>query len=107
MRGFRPKPESDRYHLRNMATIKAYPAYGMQVENVNCPGPNGQKRPADAIGAAVLVGRIATDDEQDAAAECSGRRKSGIAGAKARRASLSEEERSEIAKRAAQARWKD
>ena len=25
-------------------------------------GPQGQKRPADVIGAAVLVGRIATDE---------------------------------------------
>ena len=28
-------------------------------------GPNGQKRPADAIGLAVLVGRIATGEVED------------------------------------------
>ena len=28
-------------------------------------GPQGQKRPADVIGAAALVGRIATGDVED------------------------------------------
>jgi hypothetical protein len=28
-------------------------------------GPQGQKRPADVIGAAVMVGRIATGEAQD------------------------------------------
>ena len=28
-------------------------------------GPNGEKRPADAIGLAVLVGRIATGEVED------------------------------------------
>ena len=28
-------------------------------------GPNGQKRPADVIGAAVMVGRIATGEVED------------------------------------------
>jgi hypothetical protein len=29
-------------------------------------GPNGEKRPADVIGAAVMVGRIATGEIEDA-----------------------------------------
>ncbi|MCF6302853.1 MAG: RNA-binding protein [Devosiaceae bacterium] len=65
-------------------------------------GPQGQKRPADAIGAAVMVARIATGEIEDN--KKSGRVRSGKAGAKARANSLSAERRSEIAKIAAQAR---
>lgn len=68
-------------------------------------GPNGQKRPADTVGAAVMVAQIATGDVKDT--KSSGRRKSGVAGAKARMESLSRMERSEIAKKAAHARWKN
>lgn len=32
-------------------------------------GPNGEKRPADAIGLAVLIGRIATGDAENTAPE--------------------------------------
>ena len=67
-------------------------------------GPNGQKRPANAIGMSVAVARIATGEAEET--QPSGRRKSGIAGAKARAAALSAAERKEIAKRAAQARWR-
>jgi hypothetical protein len=28
-------------------------------------GPNGQKRPADAIGLAVMIGKIATGEAED------------------------------------------
>ena len=28
-------------------------------------GPNGEKRPADAVGLAVLIGRIATGEVED------------------------------------------
>lgn len=69
-------------------------------------GPKGQKRPADAIGRAVMVARIATgeiEDERDpvssAAAEM-GRR-----GGKARAENMTPERRSEIAKQAAAKRW--
>ena len=45
-------------------------------------GPNGEKRPADAVGLAVLIGRIATgeaedvppDDGKDKAAQAMGRK---------------------------------
>jgi len=66
-------------------------------------GPNGQKRPADAVGMAVMVAKIATGEVEDT--RSSGRRKSGLAGAKARNAALSAEKRSEIASAAANARW--
>jgi len=70
-------------------------------------GPRGEKRPADVIGAAVKVMRIATGEEAEvleafksAAAEL------GSRGGKARAAKLSKKKRAEIAKRAAHSRWK-
>jgi hypothetical protein len=71
-------------------------------------GPKGEKRPADVIGAAVLVGRIATgeiedapeDDGKDKAAQAMGRK-----GGKARAASMTPEKRAEIARKAAKKRW--
>lgn len=66
-------------------------------------GPQGQKRPADVISAAVAVAKIATGEVEET--QSSGRRASGIAGAKARAAALSAAERSKIAKAAAEARW--
>lgn len=68
-------------------------------------GPNGEKRPADAIGCAVMVARIATGEEEDTSYVSKNRRKSGVAGAKARMESTDAERRSEIAKKAAEARW--
>jgi hypothetical protein len=69
-------------------------------------GPQGQKRPADAIGAAVMVGRIATGEVTEKLKKPSGKVKSGQAGAKARAEKLTGEERTAIAKKAAGARWK-
>ena len=69
-------------------------------------GPNGEKRPADAIGLAVMVGRIATGEEVDATLASKNRRKSGIAGAEARMKNTSVAQRSQIATLAASARWK-
>jgi len=67
-------------------------------------GPKGEKRPADVIGAAVMVAKIATGELEESS-ERSGRVQSGRAGAKARAESLSGEERRKIAKKAAAARW--
>ena len=72
-------------------------------------GPKGQKRPADAIGNAVHVMRIATgqiedkitDDGKNAAAVALGRM-----GGKARAAGMSAKKRKAIAKKAAAVRWK-
>jgi hypothetical protein len=68
-------------------------------------GPNGQKRPADAIGCAVLVGRIATGEAEEDGYVSPGRKRSGQAGAAARANSLSPEVRKAAAKLAAKARW--
>lgn len=68
-------------------------------------GPNGEKRPADAIGCAVAVARIATGEDQDTGYVSKNRRKSGVAGAKARMKNTSAVQRSHIATLAAAARW--
>lgn len=72
-------------------------------------GPKGEKRPADVIGNAVKVMRIATgeesdektDDGKDKAAVSLGRR-----GGQARAKNLTGPERKAIAKKAAKTRWK-
>ena len=71
-------------------------------------GPNGQKRPADAIGAAVLVAKIATGEVEDTREEPTKphHRAGGLKGGPARAASLTAEQRAEIGRVAAEARWK-
>jgi hypothetical protein len=73
-------------------------------------GPKGEKRPADVIGAAVKVMRIATgeepedfgpDDGKDPAAKALGKK-----GGAARAKSLTPERKAEIAKKAAAKRWR-
>jgi hypothetical protein len=60
-------------------------------------GPQGQKRPADVLEAAVMVGRIATGEanetENDPGKEYA--RKGGLKGGKARSDALSPERRRE------------
>jgi hypothetical protein len=68
-------------------------------------GPQGQRRPADAIGNAVHIARIAIGEEQETALKQPAKRKSGLAGAKARMEATTAEERKEIAKQAATVRW--
>jgi hypothetical protein len=70
-------------------------------------GPKGEKRPADVIGAAIMVGRIATGEiEEGGEPETKAAATLGRRGGKARAASLTPEQRSEIARAAAAARWK-
>jgi hypothetical protein len=72
-------------------------------------GPKGEKRPADVIGSAIMIARIATgeieegtppDDGKDPAAVALGRK-----GGKARAEGMTAKRRKEIAKKAAKARW--
>lgn len=71
-------------------------------------GPKGQKRPADVIGNAVMIAKIATgeaedtvsDDGKDKAAQALGKK-----GGAARAKSMTPERRREIAKNAAAKRW--
>ena len=68
-------------------------------------GPKGEKRPADVIGNAVKVMRIATGDETEALAQDDGKdpaaKALGKKGGTARAKSTSPSRRTEIAKRAA------
>ena len=69
--------------------------------------PKGERRPADVIGNAVKVMRIATGEKEEklpdstksAAAEL------GVRGGKARAARMTPERRAEIARKAAVKRW--
>lgn len=71
-------------------------------------GPKGEKRPADVIGNAVRIMKIATgevedttpDDGKDKAAQALGAK-----GGRRRAESMSPERRAEIAKAAAAKRW--
>ena len=73
-------------------------------------GPRGEKRPADVIGAAVQIAKIATgeitedlgetEDGKDKAAVALGRK-----GGAARAAKLSKKRKAEIAREAAKKRW--
>lgn len=73
-------------------------------------GPKGQKRPADVIGNAAKVMRIATGEEQDDFPPDDGKDKAaqslGQRGGKARAKALSPKRKAEIAKKAAEARWR-
>lgn len=69
-------------------------------------GPNGQKRPADAIGLAVMIGKIATGEIEDARDDVtSAAAQMGKLGGKARAANMTPERRKEIAQKAAAKRW--
>ena len=65
-------------------------------------GPNGEKRPADTIGAAVMVAKIATGEIEEELPE---NREDKVNGGKARAASMTPEERSAFASAGARARW--
>jgi acyl-CoA reductase-like NAD-dependent aldehyde dehydrogenase len=72
-------------------------------------GPKGEKRPADVVGNAIRVAKIATgeveettpDDGKDKAAQALGKK-----GGAARAKHLTPERKAEIAKKAADIRWK-
>ena len=67
-------------------------------------GPNGEKRPADTIAQAVLIGKIATRQVADPtvhAAKSAGGRK----GAEVRSERMNSEQRKAVAKTAAATRW--
>jgi hypothetical protein len=68
-------------------------------------GPRGEKRPADVVGCAVMVAKIATGEIEEETNEPPGHRKSGRAGGRARAKALTPQKRREIATKAAAARW--
>ena len=72
-------------------------------------GPKGEKRPADVIGNAVHVMRIATGEEPEDYGPETGKDKAaqelGRKGGKKRAESMTAERRAEIAQKAATKRW--
>lgn len=75
-------------------------------------GPKGEKRPADVIGAAVKVMRIATGEEPEdygRSPESEGKDPAAVAlgrkGGKARAEGMTAKRRKEIARKAAKTRW--
>ena len=70
-------------------------------------GPKGEKRPADVIGAAVMVGKIATGEIEDTPGKAPNRAKGGKIGGKRRAEVLSVDERRRIAEKAAKSRWRN
>lgn len=71
-------------------------------------GPNGEKRPADAIGLAVMIGRIATGEVEDVAPDDGkdpAAKTLGAKGGKARAAGMTPEDRTNAARKAADLRW--
>jgi hypothetical protein len=72
-------------------------------------GPKGEKRPADVVSAAVMVGKIATGEIDESAKTADGKSAAAVAlgrmGGRARANGLSAKRRKDIAKKAAKARW--
>lgn len=71
-------------------------------------GPKGEKRHADTVKNAMLIGRIATGEIEDITTE-DGKNAAAVAlgrmGGKARAAGMTAKKRKEIAKKAAAKRW--
>lgn len=69
-------------------------------------GPRGEKRPADAVTRAVMIGKIATGEIEEEREELSSAAAElGRKGGKARAVKMSPERRAEIARKAAAKRW--
>ena len=65
-------------------------------------GPNGEKRPGDVVGCAITVAKIATGEIED---KIPAHREIRANAGKSRTDSMTPEQRSELAKTAARARW--
>ena len=68
-------------------------------------GPNGEKRPADTIGRAVQVAKIATGEIEDTRHVQPKKAIGGRSGGKRRSERLTASRRSEIGRQGAEARW--
>lgn len=69
-------------------------------------GPKGEKRPGDVIGTAIMVARIATGEIKEDTTPESAAAELGRRGGKKRAESMTPERRAEIARKAAEKRWK-
>jgi hypothetical protein len=71
-------------------------------------GPKGEKRPADVIGNAIMIAKIATGEIEDAIPDDGkdpNAKALGAKGGAARAKAMSPARRAEIAKAAAKTRW--
>ena len=72
-------------------------------------GPKGEKRPADAVGAAVMVAKIATGEVEESTETDDGKNKAAVElgrrGGQARAKKMTPKQRTDVARKAAQARW--
>ena len=72
-------------------------------------GPKGQKRPADVNARAVMIAKIATGEIQDITTD-DGKNAAAVAlgrmGGKARAQAIGKRKRKEIARKAAEKRWR-
>jgi len=73
-------------------------------------GPKGEKRPADVNARAVMIAKIATGELEDVTTD-EGKNAAAVAlgrmGGKARAKAMTAKRRKQIARKAAQTRWKD
>lgn len=69
-------------------------------------GPRGEQRPADVVGAAIKVAKISVGDLPEDRVSPTAQVRGGKKGGRARACKLSDEQRAEIARVAAEARWK-
>jgi len=67
-------------------------------------GPQGQKRPADTVSAAIRVARIATGEEPEDLPDPAHVER-GKRGGRSRAKTLSDADRQRIARKAAESRW--
>ena len=68
--------------------------------------PRGKQRPANVTGGAIMAARLSVGDIQETPKESSAKPRSGIAGAKTRAEHYISDQRQEIARKAATARWR-
>ena len=68
-------------------------------------GPQGQQRPRDVVGAAVVVARIATGEQDEQLEVRTAGQILGRSGGQARALKLTAAQRTAIAKQGAAARW--
>ena len=73
-------------------------------------GPKGQKRPADVVGNAIRVAKIATGEAEEEYGDEAGKDQAaaelGRRGGKARAERMTVEQRAQAARKAAAGRWK-
>ena len=68
-------------------------------------GPRGEKRPADVVGTAIMVAKIATGEIEEKLPQRSAAAELGSRGGKARAKALTAKQRVEIGRKGAAKRW--